>query len=123
MILGVVNRDLEASVSLFIRGENGREIQIEPVIDTGFSGFLTLPSALVASLALTWRGREDALLGDGSIHTFDTYAVAVIWDGVLRTVEVNLTETIPLIAMAMLFGHELYLNIVNGGEVTIRRDQ
>ena len=68
MIVGIVSRDLEATVRLFVRGENGEELEIEAVIDTGFSGFLTLPSAFVTSLALTWRGREDALLGDGSIQ-------------------------------------------------------
>ena len=61
MIVGTVSRDLEATLRLFVRGENGEELEIEAVIDTGFSGFLTLPSAFVASPALTWRGREDAL--------------------------------------------------------------
>ena len=58
-----------------------------------------------------------------SIHPFDTYAAEVIWDGASRMVEVNLTETVPLIGMAMLFGHELYMHVTDGGEVTIRREQ
>lgn len=123
MIVGSVNRDLEATVRLSVRGTRGPEFEIETIIDTGFSGFLTLPSATVAFLELTWRGREDALLGDGSIHPFDMYAAEVIWDGAPRVVEVNLTETVPLIGMAMLFGHELRMNVTHGGEVNIRREQ
>ena len=63
-MVGILSRDLEATIRLTVRDESGGELEIEAVIDSGFSGFLTLPSALVASLALTWRGREDALLGD-----------------------------------------------------------
>ena len=52
MIEGVVNRFLEAVVSLRVRGPEGREREIETVIDTGYSGNLTLPPELVAELEL-----------------------------------------------------------------------
>ena len=62
---------------------------------------------------------EDALLGDGSIHSFDVYRAIVIWDGKAREVEVNLTETGPLLGMAMLLGHGLHIEAVIGGLVRI----
>ena len=65
---GIVNVDRAATPSLTIRGANGQDEVIEAVIDTGFSGFLTLPLSLISSLALPWRGREQAVLGDGSLH-------------------------------------------------------
>ena len=120
VITGSVSPDLEATVRLTVCGENEEEIE---AIDTGFSGFLTLPSAFVASLALTWRGREDAVLGDGSIHPFDVYAAEVIWDGLPRILEINLAETVPLIGMGMLFGHELCMKVMDGGKVTVRLEQ
>lgn len=119
MITGEVNADLEPTIPMVVRGTNGEEHQISAVIDTGFTGYLTLPSAMVTILDLEWLSLEDALLGDGSIHSFDVYRATVIWDGEAREVEVNLTETGPLIGMAMLFRNTLHIEAVIGGLVRI----
>ena len=119
MITGEVNADLEPTIPMVVRGTNGEEHQISAVIDTGFTGYLTLPSAMVTILDLEWLSLEDALLGDGSIHSFDVYGATVIWDGEAREVEVNLTETGPLIGMAMLFRNTLHIEAVIGGLVRI----
>ncbi len=119
MITGEVNADLEATIPVVVRGGNGEERQISAVIDTGFTGYLTLPSAMVTVLDLEWLNLEDALLGDGSVHSFDVYHAIVIWDGEAREVEVNLTETGTLIGMAMLFRHTLHIETVIGGPVRI----
>ena len=119
MIVGVVNQNLEPAVPLVVRTADGQDHEIEAVIDTGFSGFLTLPSTLVAALQLPWIGREDAMLGDGHVHPFDVYSGTVVWNGQPRNVEVNATDTVPLIGMAMIFRHELRIAAVNGGIVTI----
>jgi predicted aspartyl protease len=71
MITGEMNADLEATIPMAVYGTNGEERQISAVIDTGFTGFLTLPSAMVTVLDLEWLNLEDALLGDGSVHSFD----------------------------------------------------
>ena len=119
MITGEVNADLEPTIPMVVRGTNGEEHQISAVIDTGFKGYLTLPSAMVTILDLEWLSLEDALLGDGSIHSFDVYRATVIWDGEAREVEVNLTETGPLIGMAMLFRNTLHIEAIIGGLVRI----
>ena len=119
MIVGVVNTNREAIIRLIVRGANGQEHEIEAVIDTCFTGFLTLSSALIISLGLDWRGREQAILGDGSVQVFDVYAVAVIWDGQVRTVEADAIDADPLIGMGMIYGHDLRIQAVEGGTVTI----
>ena len=81
MISGFINTSLEAIIRLVVYGMNGQEHEVEAVIDTGFTGFLTLPSARIASLGLTWRGREQGILADGNMQVFDVYAATVIWDG------------------------------------------
>ena len=43
MITGVVNADHEATIQLVIQGDHGQQETIEAVIDTGFTGSLTLP--------------------------------------------------------------------------------
>jgi predicted aspartyl protease len=39
---------------------------IDAVIDTGFNGFLSLPSTIIATLILPWSGSDFVTLGDGS---------------------------------------------------------
>ena len=52
MIQGVVNTAYEAVVALSLQGPEGQAQDIEAVIDTGYSGFLTLPPGLVDDLGL-----------------------------------------------------------------------
>ena len=54
---------------------------LEAIIDTGFSGFLTLPPSTVASLSLAWLGREQGILADGRAELFDVFRAEVNWDG------------------------------------------
>ena len=58
MITGVVNSNREAIIRLVVAGPRGQQQDIEAIIDTGFTGFLTLPPALVAALGLPWLSRQ-----------------------------------------------------------------
>ena len=52
MIEGTVNAAREAVVRLTLQGPTGQEREVEAVIDTGYSGFLTTSLALVSELGL-----------------------------------------------------------------------
>jgi clan AA aspartic protease len=119
VITGVVNVNREAIIRLVVYGTTGQTSEIEAVIDTGFTGFLTLPSSLILALGLTWRGQAQALLGDGSLHQFDVYGATVIRDGQMRIVETDAADTMPLIGMGLLYGYDLHIQTVEGGTVTI----
>lgn len=119
MITGVVNPALEAILPLLVQDAGGRTQPVEVVIDTGFNGFLTLPPALIASLRLSWLCRQQGLLADGSVQVFDVFTATVIWDGQPRTVEVESVDAAPLIGMALLHNHDLRIQILRGGAVTI----
>jgi clan AA aspartic protease len=86
MITGVVNAEGEATIRLTVLGPSGQQA-VEAVIDTGFSGFLTLPFTIVASLGLPWLRREHGLLADGAVYLFDVYRPTVILDGQPRGIE------------------------------------
>ena len=103
-----------------MRGPTGQEQEIEAVIDTGFDGWLSLPSSVIISLALEWRERGRALLADGSESVFDIYEGTVFWDGQARRIPVHEAETMPLVGMSLLQGYELTVQVQPGGNVTIR---
>ena len=119
MITGVVNANHEATIPLVVHAIHGQEEAIEAIIDTGFTGFLTLPPMLIKALGLPWLGRQRAKLGDGSERFFDVYAAAILWDGQVRTVETDATDTEPLVGMCLLAGHEVRIQVLDGGNVTI----
>jgi clan AA aspartic protease len=119
MMLGTVNQNCEATLSIVVGHADAKKELIEAVIDTGFSGFLTLPSTIIAALDLTWKGRDSATLGDGSPCIFDVYIASVIWDGQYRIIDINESETAPLIGMRLLRGYDLHIQTIEGGKVKI----
>jgi predicted aspartyl protease len=61
-----VTPDREPTISVRVTGPDGQQQEIRALIDTGFDGFLTLPSGLIAALDLPWRRRGRAILADGA---------------------------------------------------------
>lgn len=119
MIYGVVNPRCEAIVPLVVGNSNGQRQLIDAVIDTGFSGFLSLPPDIISTLSLPWRACDIGTLGDGSEVLFDLFSVDVIWDGQYRKVDVAGSEAEPLIGMAMLYKYKLQIDTIAGGLVKI----
>ncbi len=120
MIHGTVNTAYEAVVGLTVQGPTGRSREVEAVIDTGYNGFLTLPSDLVRELGLAYRDRSRAILADGSEAFFDVYDVAVLWDDSLRNTRASAADSTPLVGMRLLDGHDLNIRVQRGGRVLIQ---
>jgi clan AA aspartic protease len=119
MITGVVTANRDAVVRLLVRGPNCVEKLIEAVIDTGFNGWLTLPSILIDQMELRWHQRTRVVLADGSEINFDVYEGEVLWNGKLRRINVGETNSTPLVGMALLHGCELNVQVWDGGRVII----
>lgn len=117
MIEGVVNAAYEPVVTLAVQGPAGQTMETEAVIDTGFTGFLTVTPAVVTELGLVLEGTSRATLADGREVTFDVYDVAVLWDGGPRYVLADAADTIPLVGMRLLDNHNLNIDVVDGGRV------
>jgi predicted aspartyl protease len=83
MIVGAVNDDHEAIIRLTVHRREGPSVAIDAILDTGFTGHLTLPSTVIAALGSTWRRRGRALLADGSSRDFDVYEAQIEWDGTM----------------------------------------
>jgi clan AA aspartic protease len=121
MLTGKVNSSLEAVVRLWIRGPKGQALETEAVVDTGFSGFLSLPRQVIADLGLSPQGTIRGVLADGSKDSFEIYEALVLWYGRPHSILVSAVENDPLLGTAMLHGSELAMQVVEGGEVAIQR--
>ena len=119
MITSTVNARHEVIIRLPVRNAAGQEQQIETILDTGFTGSLTLPPALIASLGLPWRSRSSAILANGKVQPPDSYAATVVWDGVDRPIVVQAIDTVPLLGMALLVGYDLRVRVTIGGSAQI----
>jgi clan AA aspartic protease len=123
MLIGRIDERFEATLRLvagnFGGGAERQSIAIEAIVDTGFTGFLSLPLADIQQLGLPYYGSEDGVLGDGSLCTFDMYSGMVIWDGEWRRVDINAAETTPLVGMSLLRGYRYQMDTIVGGRVVI----
>jgi clan AA aspartic protease len=120
MVRGVVNARYEAVVPLRVRGPSGTELDVDALVDSGFTASLTLPTAAIAALGLARQSGSGAVLGDGSVRHFDVYAAEVEWDGVWRPVLVSAIGDEVLMGMRLLAGHEVRIAVVPGGAVEIK---
>ena len=120
MIEGFVNANHEAVVSLSLRGSEGQSKEVEAVIDTGYSGSLTLPPRLVAELGLPYVFSSSATLADNTEVAFPVHRVTALWDSRQRHIETDAVGTTPLIGMELLDSHSLYVEVESGGRVIIQ---
>jgi clan AA aspartic protease len=119
VIHGTVSPFREAILLLTVRGPSGQEEQVDAVIDTGFSDFLTLPPNLIARLGLRFRSSTRVTLADGSTVALDLYRATVLWDGQPFDVPVIAAGSDPLVGMSLLYGFRVVIEVVDGGPVTI----
>jgi clan AA aspartic protease len=119
MMQGIVDQRCEATIRLVVGNADSQRLVIDAVIDTGFTGFLTLPMSVLTTLNLTAYRREAGRLGDGSTCIFDVFRGLVIWDGAFRKIDINASETVPLLGMNLLHGYRIQIDAIEGGIVTI----
>ena len=119
MIRGQVSDDLEACVTLEVLGSDNRRRSTKTVVDTGFTGSLTLPARYIRELGLAFVGHTSARLADGSAVALRRFLARVDWLGQLREVVVLEAEGGPLCGMALLQGHDLSVTVRVGGRVEI----
>ncbi len=119
MMQGFVNQNCEAMLPIVVGRDNKPRQMVEALIDTGFTGFLSLPLLMIESLELPWIFSDSVTLGDGSEVIFQMYRAIVIWDGQFKVVDVAASESEPLLGMSLLYGFKLQIEAVERGTVTI----
>ncbi|WP_431191170.1 clan AA aspartic protease [Leptolyngbya boryana] len=117
---GVVDQNCEATVRLVVGNADTERQVVDAIIDTGFTGFLTLPHSVLSTLNLKPYSREEGTLADGSEVIFDVYSGFVIWDGAFRRIDINASDATPLAGMSLLYGYRVQFDTIEGGEVKIQ---
>jgi clan AA aspartic protease len=115
---GVV-RQREARIKLRLIGPRGQRVIVEAVIDTGYTGWLTLPSDLIATLELPWTDVTPVILADGNEAVFDVFDASVVWNRRKLAIKVDQADATPLLGMALMEGCKLSIDVRSGGKVQI----
>ena len=121
MIAGKVTPNREAVIEVEVSGPDQLQQQVDAVIDSGFNGYLTLPSYLVGSLNLPLAGNRRATLGDGKAVVLDAYFATVTWHGQARDVLVLQAEGGALVGMSLLYGSRVSMEVIDDGDVVIEK--
>ncbi len=94
-------------------------MDVEAIIDSGFTASLTLPVAMIDTLGLPRQSGGEAIMADGTVRHFEMYAAEVSWDGAWRQVLVSDIGSEVLVGMHLLAGSDLGISVVTGGSVEI----
>lgn len=121
MIAGIVNAEHAATIRIILLDSDGQEHEREAIVDTGFTGWLTLPANMIALLDLPWKRYGRAVLADGSDILFYTYEGTVLWDGAYTTIPIDESEGEILVGMSLMYGYSIHVENVDGGAVTLQR--
>jgi len=119
MMQGQINAQLEAVLQLRLRGPNGSELEFNAILDTGYTGSLTISQSAADSLGLMRRSGGQAMPADGSSRQFDTYTAEVWWGHGWRQVVASALGDESLVGMKLPAGHSLRADVISGGIVLI----
>ena len=123
MIAGQVIRNpdggLEAWVAARVLSAYGDLQQCSVIVDTGFTGWLTLPSADIRRLGLISAGYRRSITASGEAESFAYYETWVLWHGLLRWAEILESIDQPLLGMELMEGSQITVDASDGGEVVI----
>ncbi len=118
MMRGItIQRQALLPVTFQLPGHPG--VTLEFVVDTGFTGELTLPQAAVAAMQLPYLYDQKSVLADGSTIYIPIHQTTILWNGISRPVRVLATGRRPLLGTALLDDHELRVQFRESGFVSV----
>ena len=119
MIRGKVNVNQQALISVDVMDGEGRPRSLDVILDTGFTGYLSLPRESINQLGLSSIGQRTFELASGELFEFQVYLGSVSWHGRPSDVLILESDSVPLLGMTLLWGSRVTMDALNGGEVTI----
>ena len=119
MIRGKVNVNQQALINVDFMDGEGRPRPLEVILDTGFTGYLSLPRESINQLGLSSVGQRTFELANGELFEFQVYLGSVSWHGRPSDVLILESDSVPLLGMTLLWGSRVTMDALDGGEVTI----
>lgn len=110
---------LQARMVIILYSFDRAGVEIECVVDMGFEGYLTLPSAIILDLGLPCIAPIDANLADNSRIAANVHQGIILWKGVERAIPVLAMGRRPLIGTALLEDYHLSIDFCEGGTVLV----
>jgi predicted aspartyl protease len=111
-------RDDAPRMTLTLIGDGGQS-DVEFVVDTAFTGMLTAPPFVLATVGAAIDGVRLIQLADGTERRAPFCTVRVEWFGELRIVCATIIDDEPLMGIDLLRGHHLHIEVTEGGEVAV----
>ncbi len=102
---------------------DGEPQRYDVIVDTGCTGWLTLPESDIRRLGLARAGSRDSITASGNAEEFDYYETWVLWHGQLHEVEIFQSIDQPLLGMELLEGSRVAVNAWDDGDVIIEEAQ
>ena len=109
----------QAVVPLQVVDQSGSLHDVDFVVDTGFAGYVVLPSDLVARFDLhPVNATFVRLAGNVRVET-DVFELTLLWNDEEVPLEAIMLDGDPMLGMSLLRGNELRMQIEDGGAVEI----
>ena len=119
MMSGTVNSSGELMVPIRILDANEHIRRFEAIVDTGFTGDLTLPSEYTRELGLIVEQTVDAVVANEETLALNSFRGTVLWRGERKSIRIIEVEGTPLIGIGLLWDSLLTAEITDNGAVTI----
>ena len=110
---------LEARIDIDIAGSNFIFQTLAVVVDTGYTGALSLPEPIAHDLGLRSTQRRYVTLASGRTEQVGAGAARLLWHGQPIDVLAHIMGDKPMIGAALLAGSRLTIDWWDGGDVII----
>lgn len=107
MIVGAVNANLEPVVTVGVGAPSGLPVVIEAILDTGFSGELSVSTDVVLRLGLKIVDFTQAIIAGGRAIRVPWCFVDLQFAGMSREILALVMNGVPLLGMSALLDQDI----------------
>lgn len=117
----LIDENLSLWLYLKFIGDNGIEMDIPMLFDTGFSEWISLPRHFIEALGFPETTSQEVTLGDGNRIETSLYKGRILWDGQVQEIPVHSLEGDPLLGMQQVEDYLITIPARVGETVTFVR--
>ena len=107
------------TVPIELKGETEAPKTIDALLDSGFTGAVSLPQRVVKDLKLKWSGEHSVTLADASEVSVDLYEGIVDFAGRQYRCAILSTGDVPTVGMHLMQQARICFEAVPGGDVSL----